>query len=170
MKRVVAVLSVLMLPVLHAAPAAEAGFGVGTCVINGKIKFSPAMAGSGQGRWETESATIECHGVIYGLARILGRGPFYGSGTMGPLSAGTGPCMLDLGPGDIDYTIPTTMGDLRIIEPIAAGLGVFTSRNMSGSFQLFPPYEGGCAVNPLGRATFMGEGIFTRRDLQPQIP
>ena len=170
MKRVVAILSVLMLPVLHAAPAAEAGFGIGACVINGKIKFSPANASSGQGRWETESATIECHGVIYGLARILGRGPFYGSGTMGPLSAGTGPCMLDLGPGDIDYTIPTTMGDLRIIESIAAGNGFFTSKNMTGSFQLFPPYEGGCAMNPLGRATFMAEGIFTRRDLQPQIP
>lgn len=169
MKRVVAVSSVLMMAVLHAAPAAEAGFGVGTCAINGKIKFSPAAAG-GQGTWETESATIECQGVIYGLARILGRGPFYGSGSMGPLSAGTGPCMLDLGPGDIDYTIPTTMGDLRIIEPIAAGHGFFTSRNMSGSFQLFPPYEGGCAPNPLGRATFMAEGIFTRRDAQVPLP
>lgn len=167
MKRVVAALGVVVLPVLHVAPAAEAGLGAGTCVINGQIRFSPANGPSGQGMWQTESATIECHGLIYGLNRLDGRGPFAGSGSLGPLSAGTGPCMLDLGPGSIDYTIPTTMGDLRIVEPIAAGLGFFTSRNMSGSFQLIPPYEGGCAVNPFGRATFMAEGIFTRRDAQP---
>ena len=166
----VAVLSVLMLPVLHAAPAAEAGFGVGACMINGTITFSPAITASEQGTWQTERATIECHGVIYGLARILGRGPFAGSGSLGPLSASTGACTLDLGPGNIDYTIPTSMGDLRITEPITAGLGAFTSRNMSGSFQLLPAHEATCAMNPLGRATFVAEGLFTRRDAQLPVP
>lgn len=167
MKAAVAVLSVLLSSAVHAAPAAEAGFGAAVCTVNGTVSFSAPAGAAEEGTWRIGPATIACQGVIYGRERILGRGPLEGSGTFGLSPAGAVPCTRDLGPGIIDYTIPTTAGNLRITEPITAGAGIFTTPTMSGSFQFVPPYEGDCAPNATSSTALTAEGVLTRRDANP---
>jgi hypothetical protein len=162
MKRVIAGLAALMLSAVWAPPAAEAR-GVAVCAINGTIIFRANPQHPNQGTWETRRGTIECQGVIYGLARFLGRGPFFGSGTYATLPDGLAPCTWDLGPGNIDYSIPTSMGDVRVIEPVTAGAGMFASKTMTGTFQLLPPIADGCVPFGTGQASLVAQGVFTRR-------
>jgi hypothetical protein len=161
-KRFVAVLAVLMLPMFGLSPAADA-VGQGACTITGTITFSGGD--QGQGVWKIGPATLDCQGLIAARRRIIGRGPFRGSGTFTEAVAGTGACLHHLASGTVDYRIPTSGGDILVSEPdtytLAGGAGLFTTPTLRGPFQV-APFEGDCVSKPVTRATFVAELVLLR--------
>lgn len=174
MKRFVAVLGLVVLPVFGSIPAADA-VGHGVCTITGRITFSPPTLSAGA--WDIESAVIDCQGLIAARRRIIGRGPLQGSGSFATVAPGNGGCLEQTGAGTLEYRIPTSGGDIRVSEPVnhtLAGLGVINTPTLHGTFQLAPPYDGDCVTKPMARATFVAEVVLYRypRELPkpPYVP
>jgi hypothetical protein len=163
--------TLVVLSLLEFAPAAGA-VGLGFCRISGTMVFSSRTAG--EGRWSIEDGIIDCQGVIAARRRILGQGPFKGSGSYRALPDGGGACLHQAGSGTVDYTIPTSGGDILISEPDAytlVGAGSFTTPTLRGTFQLPPPYDGDCVTKPVTSAPFLAETLLYRypREL-PTLP
>lgn len=170
MKRLVALIGLMVLPVLGFTPGAHA-IGYGACTISGTIVFSSGAGDAGE--WRIPAAVLDCQGLIAARRRIIGPGPFRGSGTFTPLGAGG--CLLGAATGKIDYEIPTTGGDILVSEPVdltLAGGGVINTPTLHGLVQLPPPYGGDCATKPEGRATFVAEAVLYRypRQIPPPLP
>lgn len=167
MRRSVALLAVAtLLPLLGGMPVAHAAPGLAACTIGGTITFAPSPATPTEGTWRVGPATIDCQGTINALDRILGTGPFRASGTYGPAPSNTGSCLHSVGSGEVDYTLPTTLGPFRIVEPHAftlVGAGVFDTPSLGGTFQVRPPYDGDCVTTPVTRAGFLAEGLLIRQ-------
>lgn len=170
MKRFVAVLALVVLPVIGFTPAADA-VGYGACTITGTITFSSRTLSAGT--WTIGPAVIDCQGLIAARRRITGRGPFKGSGSFTALPPGEGACLRHSGSGKIDYTIPTTGGDIHISEPsnhTLVGIGVIDTPTLHGSFQLPPPYDGDCLTKPVTKVTFVAEVLLNRYPRQLPNP
>jgi hypothetical protein len=158
-KRIVAVLAVVVMPVLGFSSTADA-IEEGACTISGTITFASQTASAGA--WTIGPAVIDCQGIVAARRLITGRGPFRGAGTFAALAPGDSACLRQAGTGTFDYKIPTTAGDIVISEPenhTLAGIGVFNTPRLHGSFQVAPPYEGDCATKPISRATFLAQVV-----------
>jgi hypothetical protein len=154
--------TLVVLSLVEFAPAAGA-VGLGFCRISGTMVFSSRTAG--EGRWSIEDGIIDCQGVIAARRRILGQGPFKGSGSYRALPDGGGACLHQAGSGTVDYMIPTSGGDILISEPDAytlVGAGSFTTPTLRGTFQLPPPYDGDCVTKPVTSAPFLAETLLYR--------
>jgi hypothetical protein len=162
-KRFVAGLSLVALSVLGFSPTAGA-VGQGACNITGTITFSSSSKTLSEGTWKIAPAVIDCQGIVAARRRITGRGPFSGGGTFRELSAGSGGACHQSGSGTVDYTIPTSGGDILVSEPITytmVGVATFTTPTLRGAFQ-FAPSSGDCVTNPVTRATFVAEMLLYR--------
>jgi hypothetical protein len=172
-KRFVAVLAVLVLPVIGFTPGAGA-VGYGACTITGTISFSSGTLSSGT--WTIGPAVIDCQGIVAGRRRITGRGPFRGSGSYTSLLPGDGGCLRQSGSGKVEYSIPTTAGEIHVDEAAShtlAIVGTLTTPTLDGPFEVAPPYSGGdCLTKTVGKATFVAEVLLYRyaRQLPPQLP
>jgi hypothetical protein len=158
-KRFVAVLAVVALPVLGFSSTAGA-IEEGACTISGTITFASQTASTGA--WTIGPAVIDCQGIVAARRLITGRGPFSGSGTFAALAPGDSGCLRQAGSGTLDYKIPTTAGDIVVNERenhTLAGIGSFNTPRLHGSFQVAPPYEGDCATKPISRATFLAQVV-----------
>ena len=158
-KRVVAVLAVVALPVLGFSSTAGA-IEEGACTISGTIAFSSQTPSAGV--WTIAPAIIDCQGLVAARRLITGRGPFRGSGSFAALAPGDSGCLRQAGSGTLEYKIPTTAGDIVITEPenhTLAGIGSFDTPRLHGSFQVAPPYEGDCLTKPISRATFLAQVV-----------
>ena len=166
MRRSVALLTGLALvPFFTSAPAAEAT-GAGACAIGGTITFSPSASAPSEGRWSIAPATIDCRGLFNtrGRERIMGPGSFAGSGSYGTVQSGDRNCLRQLGPGTVDYWIPTSEQDVHVVERPAftlAGAGTFTTPTLRGTFQI-PAHEGDCGTGPVTRAMFLAQVTLVR--------
>jgi hypothetical protein len=161
-KRFVAVLALVVLPVLGFTSAADA-VGEGACTITGTISFSTRTLSAGT--WTIGPAVIDCQGIVAARRLITGRGPFSGSGSFTALPPGDSACLRQAGSGKVDYKIPTTAGPILVSEEedhTLAGVGTFTTPSLHGSFQLAPPYDGDCLTKPVSRVTFVAEVVLTR--------
>ena len=170
MKRFVAVLALVVLPVLGFTSAADA-VGEGGCTITGTISFSTRTLSTGM--WTIAPAVIDCQGVVAARRLITGRGPFRGSGSFTALPPGDSACLRQAGSGTVEYTIPTTAGDIHVSEPedhTLAGIGSFNTPTLHGSFQLPPPYDGDCLTKPVSRVTFVAEVLLLRYPRQLPNP
>lgn len=170
MKRVVALIGLMVLPVLGFTPGAHA-IGYGACTISGTIVFSAGAGGPAE--WKIPAAVLDCQGLIAARRRIIGPGPFRGSGTFTTLDAGG--CLVGDGTGKINYEIPTSGGDILVSEPVnltVAGGGAINTPTLHGLFQLPPPYGGDCVTTAEGRATFVAEVVLYRypREIPPHLP
>lgn len=160
---------------LDFAPPAGA-VGLGVCKLSGTIVFSFSTAN--EGRWSIGDGIVDCQGLIAARRRILGPGPFKGSGSFTGVPDGGGACLHQAGSGTVDYTLPTSGGDILISEPEAytlVGAGAFTTPTLRGIFELQPPYDGDCVTKPVTSALFVGEARLYRypRELpgpQPPVP
>jgi hypothetical protein len=166
-KRFVAALAVLVLPLVGFDPTAHAAE-EGACTITGTMTFTTRTLS--EGMWAIGPAVIDCQGLIGARQRITGRGPFRGAGTFTALPPGDGACLRQAGTGKVDYTIPTSAGDILISEPEShtlAGAGALTTPGLRGAFELPPPYDGDCLTKPVSRVTFIAEVVLHRypRDL-----
>lgn len=164
MRRPVALLLGLLLPLIGLAPRAEAS-AAAVCSITGTINFSPSAAVPTQGTWSIDPAVISCHGLFRAVERITGPGAFTGSGTYAEMPGDSGSCLHNVGSGKVDYMIPTTEADVHINEPhefVLVGAGAFTTPSLNGSFQVTPPYDGDCVTKPVTKATFVAEGLLVR--------
>ena len=168
MKRRVAVLALGILSPFMGWPGvgaerAEASGGA-LCAVSGTIRFSPSPSpAQAQGRWHVEPAVISCHGVFRAYERITGSAPFTGSGTYTVTPAGDG-CLHYVGSGEVDYTLPTTEADVRIVERhdfVLAAAGTFTTPSLKGAIQAVLP-DGDCITTPVTEATFLAEGMLVR--------
>lgn len=161
-----------LVPIFASAPAAEATAG-GACTISGTITFSPVAVAPSEGRWSISPGVIDCRGLFSGWERILGPGSFAGSGSYTTVPSGGGSCLRQLGPGTVDYWIPTSEQDVHLIEPhafILAGGGAFTTRTLRGTFQI-PLHEGNCVTGPATSAVFLAQVTLLRsRPLQLESP
>jgi hypothetical protein len=169
-KRFVALLAVVVLPIVGYTPPAHA-VGQGACTITGTMTFSSRTLSSGQ--WTIGPAVIDCQGVIAGRYRITGRGPFRGSGTFEALPPGDGACLRQAGTGKVDYKLPSSGGDILISEPenhTLAVLGTITTPTLHGAFQLPPPYDGDCLTKPVSRVAFVAEVGLLRYPREPPKP
>lgn len=174
MKRIVAVLALVVLPAIGLTPPAHA-VGYGGCTIVGTITFASADVLATSGTWTIGPATLDCQGIIGKRARIIGRGPLRGTGTFTALPPGEGNCLRQSGTGKVEYEIPTASGRILIAEAEShtlAGLGVFETPTLHGTFQLPPPYDGDCVTKPLSRATFVAQVALVRypREFPPPLP
>jgi hypothetical protein len=176
-KRIVAVLALLVLPTLGLGSPADA-VGYGACTIVGTITFSSGTlldeAGKA-GTWTIGPATLDCQGIIGRRARITGRGPLRGQGTFTALPPGEGACLRQTGVGKVEYQIPTASGTIVVAEGethTLAGAGLFDTPTLHGTFQLPPPYDGDCLTKPLSRATFVAQVALVRypREIPPPLP
>ncbi|HVW35091.1 MAG TPA: hypothetical protein VHL53_21340 [Acidimicrobiia bacterium] len=170
-KRFVAVVAVLALPVLGSVPPAGAT-GEGACLITGTIAFAPVDANTGT--WSIGPAVIDCQGIMSGRYRITGRGPFRGTGKYTAAPDGAKPCLNQSGVGSVEYSIPTSAGDVPVTETEShtlAAVGDFFTPTLKGPFQITPPFEGDCLNKPFSRATFAAQVSMYRypREL-PQPP
>jgi hypothetical protein len=152
-------------PFFTSAPAAEAT-GAGVCAIGGTITFTPSGSAPSEGRWSIAPATIDCRGLFNtrGRERIMGPGSFAGSGSYGTVQSGDGSCLRQLGPGRVDYWIPTSEQDVHVVEPptfTLAGAGTFTTPTLRGTFQI-PVHAGDCANEPVNRALFLAQVALVR--------
>src|SRR2546423_3090905 len=102
-KRFVAVLAVVVLPVLGFSSTADA-IEEGACTISGTITFSSQTPSSGV--WAIGPAIIDCQGLVAARRLITGRGPFRGSGSFAALAPGDSACLRQAGSGTLDYRIP----------------------------------------------------------------
>ena len=171
MKRFVAALVVVGSAVVGFTPTADA-VGYGACAIAGTISFAPESPT--KGTWAIGPAHLDCQGVIGKRARIIGRGPFRGSGTYSALLPGDA-CFRQSGTGKVEYEIPTASGTIKVIEAAThtlAGAGVIDTPSLHGMFQLPPPYDGDCLTKPVSRATFVGQLVLYRnpRQFPPGAP
>jgi hypothetical protein len=172
-KRVVAVLAVVALPVLGFSSTAGA-IEEGACTISGTITFSSQAPSAGV--WTIGPAVIDCQGLVAARRLITGRGPFRGSGSFAALAPGDSGCLRQAGSGTLEYKIPTTAGDIVITEPenhTLAGIGSFNTPRLHGSFQVAPPYDGDCLTKPISRATFLAQVVlygYPRELPQPPGP
>ena len=169
-KRFVAALSVLVMAVLGYTPNAGA-VGYGACSILGTISFSPPKPSTGT--WAIGPATLDCQGIVGKRARITGRGPLSGTGTYNALAPGA--CFPQTGTGKVEYAIPTASGTIQVAEAVTdtvAGVGVFNTPTLNGTFQVGPPYTGDCVTKPLTRATFVAQVVLYRypREFPPGAP
>lgn len=156
-KRFVAALAVVVLPVLGFSSTAHA-IEEGACTVTGTIAFTTQSPGTGV--WSIGPAVIDCQGIAAARRLITGRGPFTGSGTFTALAPGDSGCLRQAGTGKLDYRIPTTAGDILITEQethTLAGIGVLNTPRLHGTFQVAPPYEGDCVTKPITRATFVAQ-------------
>ena len=171
MKRFVAALVVVGSAVVGFTPTADA-VGYGACAIAGTISFAPESPG--KGTWTIGPANLDCQGIIGKRARIIGRGPFRGSGTYTALLPGDA-CFRQSGTGKVEYEIPTASGTIKVKEAAThtlAGAGVIDTPSLHGLFQLPPPYDGDCLTKPVSRATFVGQLVLYRnpRQFPPGAP
>ena len=169
-KRFVAVLALLVLPVLGLTPEAGA-VGYGACTITGTMTF--AAGTESVGTWTIGPAVLDCQGLIAGRRRITGRGPFQGSGSFAALPAGDG-CLRQSGTGTIEYRIPTSAGEILVSEPWAhtlAGAGVVNTPTLHGLWQVTPA-GGDCLTKPVTKATFVAEVVLYRypREIPRKLP
>jgi hypothetical protein len=155
----VACLSLIgLLPAAHATGAAG-------CTITGTIAFSHTANTTGQGVWRIDPAVITCHGLFNGYERIVGPGSFSGTGSYTALPGGSGACLRNVGSGTVDYRLPTTGGDVHLVEPndyTLAGVGTFSTPSLHGVFQITPPYEGDCVTKAITKALFLAEATLVR--------
>lgn len=169
MKRFVAVLSLLVLPVIgFTSDAGAVGYGV--CTITGTITFTPQSDTAGM--WNLAPAVLDCQGLIAARRRIIGRGPLRGSGTYEALPTGGGACLLHDGSGKVEYDIPTTAGDIGVAESWdhrLAGVGTIRTPTLRGTFQVNPA-GGDCVTEPVTRAAFVAEVILLRYPRQLPDP
>jgi hypothetical protein len=170
-KRFVAALVVVGSAVVGFTPTADA-VGYGACAIAGTISFAPESPS--KGTWTIGPANLDCQGVIGKRARIIGRGPFRGSGTYSALLPGDA-CFRQSGTGKVEYEIPTASGTIKVNEAAThtlAGAGVIDTPSLHGIFQLPPPYDGDCLTKPVSRATFVGQLVLYRnpRQFPPGAP
>ena len=173
MKRIVAVLALVVLPVIGFTPPAHA-VGYGACTIVGTITFATAETPS-TGTWTIGPATLDCQGVIGKRARITGRGPFRGEGSFTALPPGDEACLRQSGTGTVEYQIPTASGTIKVNEGethTLAGAGVFDTPTLHGTFQIPPPYDGDCLTKPVRRAAFVAQVMLYRypREYPPPLP
>ena len=171
MKRFVAALVVVGSAVVGFTPTADA-VGYGACAIAGTISFTPESPT--KGTWTIGPANLDCQGIIGKRARIIGRGPFRGSGTYTALLPGDA-CFRQSGTGKVEYEIPTASGTIKVNEAAThtlAGAGVIDTPSLHGIFQLPPPYDGDCLTKPVSRATFVGQLVLYRnpRQFPPGAP
>jgi hypothetical protein len=153
----------VVLSVLGFSPAADA-VGQGACNITGTITFASSSKTLSEGTWRIGPAIIDCQGLIAARRRITGRGPFTGSGTFKELSAGSGGACHQSGSGNVEYTIPTSGGDILVSEPdtyTLVGVGAFITPTLRGAFQLVPA-SGDCVTQPVTKATFVAEVVLYR--------
>jgi hypothetical protein len=162
-KRLLACWALVVLPLVGFASHAGAAGG-GVCLIMGRLVFSPKT--DSDGAWTIQDGVIDCQGVLAGgKNRILGPGPFKGSGTYGPLAPAGGACMHQTGTGTVDYRIPTSGGFLVISEPNSyamVGAGSFTTPTLRGTFEAPPPYNGDCVTKPVTSTAFVAEALLYR--------
>jgi hypothetical protein len=169
-KRFVAVLALVVLPVLGFTPAADA-VGEGACTITGTMSFSARTLSTGL--WSIGPAVIDCQGIVAARRLITGRGPFRGSGSFTALPPGDSACLRQAGTGKVEYTIPTSGGDILVSESedhTLAGVGALNTTSLHGSFQLTPPYDGDCLTKPVSRVTFVAEMVLVRNPRNPPNP
>jgi hypothetical protein len=158
-KRFLAALAVVVMPVVGFTSTAGA-IEEGACTLSGTITFS--SQGGGGGVWNIGPAVIDCQGIAAARRLITGRGPFRGSGTFTSLAPGDNGCLRQSGTGMFDYRLPTTAGDIIVDEKEAhtlAGVGVFNTPRLHGTFEVAPPYEGDCVTKPFSRATFLAQVV-----------
>jgi hypothetical protein len=165
-RRSVALLTGLALvPFFTSAPAAEATGGA-VCSISGTITFSSSALDRSGGSWSISPGMIDCRGLFNtrGPERILRPGSFTASGDYGTVQSGNGSCLRQLGPGTVDYWIPTSYQDVHIVEPHAfllTGAGALTTPSLRGTFQI-PLHEGNCVTAPVTRAMFLAQVALAR--------
>jgi hypothetical protein len=157
-----AVLGLVVVPVFGFTPAADA-VGYGVCTITGTITFSSESPEAGS--WNIGAAAIDCQGLIAGRRRIIGRGPFNGSGSFSSVPPVNGGCLQQNGIGKVNYKLPTTSGVITVSEPVnhtLAGTGVLNTPTLHGLFQLSPSYNGDCMTKPVGKTSFVAEVLLYR--------
>jgi hypothetical protein len=163
MRRCFACWTLVVLSLVEFAPAARA-VGLGLCTIRGTIVFSSRTAG--EGVWSIGDGVIDCQGLIAARRRILAPGPFKGSGSYTALpDGGGGACLHQAGSGTVDYTIPTSGGNILITEPnvyTLVGAGSFTTPTLRGAFVLSPPYDGDCVTKAVTSARFVATALLYR--------
>ena len=170
-QRLVAVAALMALPVLGSVPPAGAT-GEGACLITGTITFTPDTASTGT--WSIGPAVIDCQGIMSGRYRITGRGPFRGTGKYTAAPEGAKASLNQTGIGNVDYSIPTSAGDVPVTETeshtLAAAGDMFTP-TLKGTLEISPPYEGDCVNKAVTRGTFAAQVSMYRypREL-PQPP
>lgn len=160
-KRLVAVLGLLVLPVVGFSSGAGA-VGYGACTISGTITFTAESPSAGT--WAISPGIIDCQGLIAGRRRIIGRGPLKGSGTYAALPPGDSACLRHSGTGTLEYDIPTTGGEIKVSEPgdyRLTGVGTLSTPTLRGAFQVSPA-GGDCVTQPVTRAAFVAEVVFLR--------
>jgi len=164
-KRLIALAAGLALaPLVGLVPQAEA-IGGGTCTISGTIAFEPPTGPYLRGVWNIRPAAIDCKGVYKGPDYFTGQGPFSGTGTYTVLPTGTGTCIHQVGEGSVEYILPTNGGSYHLTEKsefVLAGAGKFSTRSLTGTFVIPPPYEGDCITTPVTRATFIAQVLLAR--------
>jgi hypothetical protein len=168
-KRFVAVLGLLVMPVIGFSADAGA-VGYGACTISGTITFTAETVTAGT--WSITPAVIDCQGLIAARRRIIGRGPFKGSGTYEALPPGDSACLRQTGTGKIEYDIPTTGGEISVTEPWdhrLAGIGTISTPTLRGAFQVNPA-GGDCLTKPVTRAAFVAEVSLLRYPRQLPNP
>lgn len=170
MKRFVAVLALLVLPVVGFTSQAGA-VGYGVCTITGTMTFAPT--GESTGKWTIGPAILDCQGLIAARRRITGRGPLKGSGTYKAIPSGDG-CLHQSGTGKIDYRIPTSAGDILVDEPwdyALAGVGMVNTPTLRGVFEVTPA-AGDCLTKPVTKATLVGQVVLLRypREIPRKFP
>lgn len=169
MKRLVAVLGLVVLPVIGFTSGAGA-VGYGVCSFTGAITFTPQSATAGT--WTISPAVLDCQGIIASRRRIIGRGAFKGSGTYEALPPGDGGCLRQIGKGEVEYDVPTTGGEINIVEPWnhrMAGAGTISTPTLRGAFAVNPT-SGDCVTGPVTRGTFVGQVILYRYPRQLPNP
>lgn len=166
-KRRLALLAGLVgLPFAGSVPPAGATGGA-ACMISGTIQFTPDAASPARGVWNISPGVISCQGLFRAKHVITGPGRFNGSGTYTEASAGSGPCLHNIGTGQVDYVIPTTEATIRIQEQhdfVFAGAGAFTTPSLRGAFQATSPYGSDCVGEHGKRATFLAQAVMLRFD------
>jgi hypothetical protein len=171
-KRFVVALVAVGSAVFGFTPTADA-VGYGACTVAGTISFVPESPA--KGTWTIGPANLDCQGIIGKRARIIGRGPFRGSGTYTALPPGDAACLRQTGTGKVEYEIPTASGTIKVNEAVThtlAGVGVLDTPSLHGLFQLPPPYDGDCVTKPVSRATFVAQLVLHRnpRQFPPGAP
>ena len=164
MKRsIVLMAGLVMFPFVGSVPAADATGG-SACTITGTITFSASSVTAAEGRWAIGPAVISCHGLFNGYERILGPGPFSGSGAYTAFPSGSGTCLHNVGTGTIDYHFPTTASDIHLVEPSTytlAGAGALSTPSLNGTFQVAPT-SGNCVTASVTSALFVAEAVLVR--------
>ena len=169
MKRPLALLGLVALPILGPATAAEAT-GAAACTISGTIDFVPSSVTAADGQWRIEPAVIECGGLFSARQRMIGPGEFSGSGSYRALPGGASRLPY-AGTGTVDYRFQTSEADVHLNEPhsfVLAGTGVFSTPTLRGTFQVVPPPDGDCLSKPLTKALFVAEVSMVRSRLSSE--